>query len=242
MTLDHLLLVAFALLAGLSRGFSGFGAALIFMPLAASLIGPRLAAGVLMVIDIVFALPLGLRAFKQVKPVGTLLMLLGSAVTIPLGTWILIQLDAVTLRWGICALVVAMLGIIASGWRYGGEPRAWITVMVGALSGLFSGIAQIGGPPVVAYYMGRKDATATQVRASIFLFFAGSSVIGLVSYLYAGILVREVLWLSLWAGPAYGTGIFVGSRMFRVASEVFFRRVALLTIAAGVVISLPVWG
>jgi uncharacterized protein len=238
----HFTLASLALVAGLARGFSGFGAALIFMPLASALVGPKLAAPVLMLTDFVFGTPFGLKAMRRVKPMATGLMLAGAIITIPLGTFILARIDALTLRWFICFLVVLMLGVLVSGWRYTGVARGWITVLVGALSGLFSGIAQIGGPPVVAYYLGQRDAPAADVRASIFLFFAGSSVIGLVIYLYGGLITWQAVQLSLLTGPAYGLGVYGGSRMFGMASEATFRRAVLWLIAVGVVMSLPVWG
>jgi uncharacterized protein len=40
------LLIPLALIAGMARGFSGFGAALIFVPIAARLIGPQQASPV----------------------------------------------------------------------------------------------------------------------------------------------------------------------------------------------------
>jgi hypothetical protein len=40
-----------ALLAGLARGFSGFGSALIFIPLASAALGPRVAAPLLVLVD-----------------------------------------------------------------------------------------------------------------------------------------------------------------------------------------------
>lgn len=43
--------VGAAFLAGLARGFSGFGAALIFIPLASAIVGPRIASVVLLVVD-----------------------------------------------------------------------------------------------------------------------------------------------------------------------------------------------
>ena len=47
-----------ALVAGLARGFSAFGAALIFMPLGSAILGPRLAAAVLLLADGIATLPL----------------------------------------------------------------------------------------------------------------------------------------------------------------------------------------
>ena len=49
---------AIAFVSGTARGFSGFGSALIFMPLACSLAAPRLVAALLLIIDFVAAAPL----------------------------------------------------------------------------------------------------------------------------------------------------------------------------------------
>ena len=49
---------AIGFVSGTARGFSGFGSALIFMPLASSMAAPQLVAAVLLIIDFVAALPL----------------------------------------------------------------------------------------------------------------------------------------------------------------------------------------
>ncbi|MBL9048296.1 MAG: sulfite exporter TauE/SafE family protein, partial [Tabrizicola sp.] len=41
------------------------------------------------------------------------------------------------------------------------------------------------------------------------------------------------------AAPGYALGLFLGTRMFRLASELAFRRACYLLIAAAAVISLP---
>ena len=53
-----LAICAIAFVSGTARGFSGFGSALIFMPLASSIAAPRLVAALLLVIDFVAAAPL----------------------------------------------------------------------------------------------------------------------------------------------------------------------------------------
>jgi len=63
-----------------------------------------------------------------------------------------------------------------SGWRYRGKPTIATTVIVGAAAGLLGGAAQIGGPPIVAYWLSRPVA-AEIVRANIVLYFAISTVI-----------------------------------------------------------------
>lgn len=236
-----LFLAFIALIAGLARGFSGFGAALIFMPLASALIGPQTAAPVLVIIDLLLAAPLIPGAVRRVALWPIAVMLAGVVVTVPLGTWLLTSVDPLLLRWMIAGLAALMLALLGSGWRYSGAPSPVASFAVGATSGFFSGVAQVGGPPVVAYWLGGRDGSG-DVRAKIIVFFAGSSVILLVSYLTAGLFNRSVLVWAAVAGPSYGTGLFLGTRLFGLASEATFRRICLGLIALAVVLSLPVWG
>jgi uncharacterized protein len=131
--------------------------------------------------------------------------------------------------------------LLLSGWRYRGVPHPLATVSVGAISGLFSGIAQIGGPPVVSYWMGTNTAHA-KLRANIILYFAASTVLTLLTYAWGGLMTLQVLKFSLFTGPAYGIGTFAGARMFGFADARTFRTISLSLIAFAVVISLPLFG
>src|SRR5947209_19643954 len=87
---------AIALVAGTARGFSGFGSALIFMPLASSMAAPRLVAALLLVIDFVAAAPLIPSAWKQADRRATAVMVTGALIGVPIGTLLLSRLDPVT--------------------------------------------------------------------------------------------------------------------------------------------------
>jgi uncharacterized protein len=229
-----------ALAAGLSRGFSGFGAALIFVPLASALVGPKLAAPILVIIDPVFASFLIPSAFKLANRREVGLMFAGALIGVPLGTAILAHYPPLTLRWMIAGTATAMLLLLMSGWRYRGKPHEFATVCVGSISGLFTGIAQIGGPPVVCYWMG-TDTDHAKLRANIIIYFAASSVLTIVAYSYGGLMSLDILKLSVFAGPAYGLGIWGGSKMFGFASPQFFRMSSLVLIAFAVLASLPIF-
>jgi uncharacterized protein len=234
-----LCLVAF--IAGTARGFSGFGAALIFVPIAARLIGPQQASPVLLITDAIVAAPIIWKSWGEARRGDVALMALGGLIGVPIGTWILKNGDAQGLRWLIAGLTAAMLALLLTGWRYHGQPHKALTIAVGSISGLFSGIAQIGGPPVVAYWLG-GDTKAAVMRASTFLYFAISSAITMVSYGVGGLLTFDVLKLSLLILPFFGAGLWIGNRIFGLASEITFRRTCLALIACSLAVSLPLWG
>ena len=228
-----------ALIAGLARGFSGFGGALIFIPLASMSISPRLAAPLLLIIDIVAAAGLIPNAWRHADRREVGIMALGAAFGVPLGAWLLTHTDPIAIRWLIVAAVLPMLLLLMSGWRYHGKPAPALTAGVGAISGFCSGFAQIGGPPIILYWLGGAIRAET-VRANFVLFFACITVIAVVSYAIAGLLTSAIPALALITFPAYALALWLGSRMFGLASEETFRRICYALIALAALVSLPV--
>jgi uncharacterized membrane protein YfcA len=228
-----------AFIAGLARGFAGFGAALIFVPLASTVTSPAIAAPLLLVVDVVMAASLIPPAFRiaQRRDVGT--MLIGTIIGVPAGTFILARADPIAIRWMIACLVGAVLVLLMSGWRFKGTPTTALTIAVGAVAGLFSGIAQVGGPPIVVYWLSVEKRPAV-VRANIVLYFAVSAAITAVSYAFAGVLAMRIAGLALIVAPVYGLGLFLGSRSFGWANPATYRRICYALIAGAGIVSLPV--
>ena len=225
-TASLIFLAGSALIAGLARGFSGFGSALIFMPLASTVISAQVAAPLLLIIDIVTAMPLIPRALQHADKRDATIMAAGALM------------DPLTIRWTIVILAVPMLAVLMSGWRYLGERTPFLTSCVGSVAGFFGGVAQVGGPPIVLYWM--RDGDAMVMRANIILYFAMSSVIIGVSYFASGILSGSVISLAVVMGPIFGIGIWLGSHMFGLASEATFQRVCYALIAIAAIVSLPI--
>lgn len=231
-------LIVAALAAGLARGFSGFGAAMIFVPLASSVVGPVVAAPLLLVVDGATTFALIPRALRLADRRDVATMALGAAVGVPAGIWLLTRAEPDAIRWAIVVVVVLLLALLVSGWRYRGRPKAPLTVLVGAVSGAFSGAAQIGGPPVVAYWLGGTTPPLT-VRANIVLYFAATSILSVTGYLAGGLITLQVLALAVIAAPTYALGVWIGGRMFRLADERTFRRICYAMIAVAAVIGAP---
>src|SRR6478735_8434296 len=94
-----------AFVSATARGFSGFGSALIFMPLASSMAAPRLVATLLLIIDFVGALPMLRDGWRHADRKATSVIVLGALIGVPVGTWLLTRLDPVTTRWIISGFV-----------------------------------------------------------------------------------------------------------------------------------------
>src|SRR5882757_9658658 len=122
---------AIAFVSGTARGFSGFGSALIFMPLASSMAAPRLVAALLLIIDFVAAAPLIPNAWKHADRKATAVMVSGALIGVPIGTYFLSRLEPVTTRWIISAFVFALLMLLLSGWRYRGRDHVALSIGIG---------------------------------------------------------------------------------------------------------------
>src|SRR5438477_2525282 len=207
---------AVSFVSGTARGFSGFGSALIFMPLASSMAAPRLVAALLLIIDFVAAAPLIPNAWKHADRKATAVMVFGALIGVPIGTYFLSRLDPVTTRWIISAFVFALLLLLVSGWRYRGADHAALSIGIGGLSGFCSGLAQTGGPPIVGYWLGRPISSVI-ARANILLFFGASDFFSAVSYATTGLSSAASIRFLLMVGPVFAIVVAFGALLFVIA-------------------------
>src|SRR4051812_3092711 len=98
-------LAAVAFVSGLTRGFAGFGSALIFMPLCGVLIGSQVAASLLLVMDFVLTAPMVVKAWPQAQKRDVSIIWIGALIAIPIGIAVLVYSDPITVRWLIIALI-----------------------------------------------------------------------------------------------------------------------------------------
>lgn len=238
---DPAILVAIAAVAlsGFVGGFAGFGGAMIFMPVASALIDPRLAATAYLITSTVLMMPLVRNAMRICTWRTVLPSAAGASLTAPIGAAILAVGDPIAIRWCLSIVVLGLLVLIASGWRYAGEPRPAVSTAVGGIAGFFGGVAQIAGPPVIVFWMSGPSAPAV-VRANLIVFFTIVSAASFAAYAWNGFFTVEALEQTLLLAPAYGIALFLGARMFPSATESGYRRLAYVIIALATITSLPV--
>jgi uncharacterized membrane protein YfcA len=232
--------LAIALLAGVVRGFSGFGSALIYMPLVAAIYDPRVAAVTLLLIDTAGSAPFAVRAFTQCTWREVFPIWIAATIAIPFGTMALLIIEPVVLRWFIAILVLSLLGALLSGWRCRGEPRLPVTIGVGLISGFGGGAVQIAGPTVIIYWLGSRKNAAATVRANLLVYFLLLDFTLCFAYLVQGLFSADLLALSLLLAIPFFIAVAAGAYVFRSASDLNYRRIAYLIIAAAALASLPI--
>jgi hypothetical protein len=232
--------IGIAALAGLVRGFSGFGSALIYMPLIAAVYSPRVAAATLLLIDTLCSLPFALHAmphcnWREVVPVS-----IAGAVALPFGVLALLLIDPLMLRWLIAVMVLLALLALATGWRYHGRPTLVASLGVGALAGFGGGAVQIGVPPLLVFWLGGSNNAAT-VRANIMVYFIGQGALACVIYFFSNLFTAQTIALLLLLGLPFAVAMAGGAFWFHGASDTLYRRVAYVIIAFAGLASLPLF-
>lgn len=232
--------LAITVLSGLVRGFSGFGSALIYIPLVSAVYGPKVAAASFVLIDFFCAIPLGIRLFPLCNRREVFPLTLATACTVPLGALILHYVEPVWLRWFIAFLVLGLLAVIVSGWRYRGQASLPLIVGVGFFSGLSGGATTLSGPPAIIYWLGGASGAAV-VRANLTVFFLLTDGLIALVYLVRGLLTPEVIAIAIAIALPFLAALTLGAFLFRGASELTYRRIAYAIVALAALVSLPLF-
>ena len=241
-SVDHVTLVVagvIACVAGVVRGITGFGGAMVMAPPLALLLGPQLAVPVILVLESVAAAPMLVhtRHHVQWNVIGAIIVAAG--VTVPLGVLALIAVDPTVLRRVIAITVLVFAIVLLRGWRYHGRPRLATSVGLGAVSGAMLGATSIGGPPVILYLLSGPDPIET-TRANLTLYVAVSSLIGIAMLWHQGVFDARAGWMSVLLAPAYYIGLLAGLRLFPRFSDTRFRQftlVLLIVVSAGILLA-----
>lgn len=225
------LVLATAFIAGFVRGMAGFGAALILTPVFSTFYSPAVAIPVLGFADWVMSMPMVVKALRRCVWHEVLPLALSAVVAVPLGSYVLATANPDALRIGISAFVLLAVAALASGWRYRGTPSMAVTLAVGIVAGIMGGAIGMSGPPVVLFWLGGQ-ANAEEARTNTLAFFGVSALATMTMYVVNGLLTWRVIGLAIILMPAYGLGLFLGSRAFRLLPERAFRFIAFSLIGA----------
>lgn len=235
MASTELMALAVVLLAGFMRGMTGFGGTMVMAAPLSLLLGPVAAVVIGLTLEASAALVMFPRALPHARPRVLAFLTVPAALTVPVGTALLLALDPLLARKVIAAVVVAFSLLLLSGARYAGSPRPAVSVALGSVVGVLLGATSVGALPVVLYLLSSSDPQRV-TRADLTVYITILAVIGLivlgVNGAVTGGLLRHALLLS---GP-FLLSTWVGGLAFERASEAGARRLALaLMLASGTV-------
>lgn len=204
------------------RGLTGFGMAIILVPLLGLVIRPD-AAVVLAILLQLLVGPVGLRTvIKDSHKPSAIPIALTAVMATPLGIWALAYTPPDIARVIIAGIALAAFALVALPVRNPRPPGMIITLLAGATAGVLTGFAAMPGPPVVPFYM-RSGLSAVTVRASMMLVFFATAIAGTVSSWLIGLADMQVIWMGLLLLPALLVGNWAGGLAFGKLPETVWR-------------------
>ena len=208
------LLLAGVVLAGMVRGFSGFGTAMIFMPFAGTVLPPVWALITMLVFDIPGITPILPGAVKDChrRDIGRLLI--GALIALPLGLYLLSRTDPALFRWAVSLISLVLLAALMTGWRYHGVLSRKKIYGVGAFGGFLAGVSGLAGPPVIMLYMSSRHAIQV-IRANILIYLFLVDVLTLTIALLLGLGQAMPFMLGLMLAVPYALANKAGAWLFR---------------------------
>lgn len=165
-------LVVTTVLAGLGRGFTGFGGALIMAPVFMTFMDPVTATITILIVNTV----VGLANLREVgaetewtiaKPLS-----IAGCIASPIGLWLVTSVDVDLVRRIVALIVLAASFGLALRWKFPFSIRDRIgNAVLGAASGSLFGLGGVGGPPVIIGMLA-EDLPARVARATLLTYFA----------------------------------------------------------------------
>lgn len=227
-------------IAGLIRGFSGFGSALIFVPVAGLYLPPSSVVALITIMGLASSAALLPRAWGLADKGEVSVLAVATLLTVPIGIAVMAQLDGVAVRWIVAVVAAITLVALVKGWRYHGRLGKVGLSGIGGAAGVIGGLTGMAGPVVILFYLANARHIAT-VRANIILFLAATDAIIVANLLWHGLIGAQVFVLGLVLSVPYFATTLLGQAAFRPEYTRAYRGVAYCVIALAVVTGLPVW-
>ena len=213
--------------AGINRGFTGFGSGLVMVPILSMIYNPLFAVMVVTLLELIPSLQLLPRSFRDCHWRSVLPMAATALVTVPAGVMLLSMLGESTMKLFIATLLFVSVIVLYFNVNFHMRDRTnRLGIPTGGVSGLLSGATGLGGVPVIMYYLARR-IPVHNTRSSTIVFLAITSLISVISFAVKGMLTTEVVNFSLYVIPVFIFAIWLGSLFFSKASEKSYRKITL---------------
>lgn len=195
------------------RGLTGFGMAIILVPLLGLIVTPAEAVVLGILLQVLIG-PVGIKIiYADAHRKSALSIAVYAVMATPLGIWLLQQTTPDVARVLIVMIAIGAFILVLLPPRGELRPGPKETALTGIASGILTGFAAMPGPPVVPYYL-RQPIPPAEARASMMLVFFATAIAGTISSVALGLASWRLFLLSLILFPPMLAGNWLGARSF----------------------------
>ena len=221
------------------RTLTGFGAALVLVPLLSLAWDLRQVVLLAAIVQVATGFPVAIGARKQADRWALVPLLAGSLCGLVLGAFLLAILPLSWLRHGlgVLTLIFGIGRFTPLAARVITEPGRRLRLLalpVGFGGGILTGMIGTGGPPIVAYLQFRL-ATPAARRATLLVYFMVLDFVRLPTYLGSGLGSRTLVLTAVALIPFALFGTAVGQYAHgRLSERIVSSAIAILLVLTGV--------
>ncbi|HET8718235.1 MAG TPA: sulfite exporter TauE/SafE family protein [Nocardioidaceae bacterium] len=229
--MTELLVVAFVVVVfgSAAQTLTGFGIALVTVPLLALMIDPHTAVVAVTTMNFGLSAWVSTRERAHVRWRSAGVVTAASLVGIPVGLYVLTAVTPRALNIVIGVVVLLFAALLAL--RLLRLPRgAHVEAGAGAVSGALLAATGMNGPPLVATFQAMRMEPA-EFRATLQAAFTAQTALVVAGYLITGQYAATSLAVLAVAIPALVVGWFVGNRLFHALPTSAYFRIILVTLA-----------
>jgi len=221
------LLVIF--LSSVIQGLTGFGFALVSVPIMIFILSPKVVVPIIIIHGLIINLIILFEARKWVKLKRIWPLIIAGATGIPIGTYLLIALDANILEILIGSVIIPFAITSLAGFNKTIRSEKFAFAPVGITSGLLASSTSLAGPPVILFFI-NQGIEKQSFRANLVAYFTVLGIVAIAAYMIGGIITTEVINYALWFLPATILGTMIGIKLAPKLSEQLFRNIALIIV------------
>lgn len=220
-------------LAASATSLTGFGFALVLVPLMSIFWDVKFAVASAAILGTLSSLAMSVEARGHVNRSRVALMACGMCGGLPLGLRLLATADSSQLKVAIGAVVILFALLLWKGAGVRFKREGVPLVAAGFLSGLLQGSLSMGGPPVVLLLVS-QDVDRHSFRGTLLAYFIPAGVATVALFALMGMVTPTVVAANLAFLPAMALGLWAGRRALPRVSQPVFRAVVLaLVVLAG---------
>jgi uncharacterized membrane protein YfcA len=229
--------MAVVLLAGIVRGFAGFGFSALTVAGMSLFFSPAQVVPAVFVLEVLASLTLLRSVWSEIHWGWLRPLLIGNALTIPLGVWMLAVVPEAPLRAIVSIVILIAAVLLLSGFKAPWSDTPALRLGTGFVSGIFNGLAAIGGM-AVAVMLFTTVISGAAARATLIALFFATDLYSLAWAGGNGLLDANLLRWVGWLVVPMLIGIAIGRKRFLRVDEAGFRRGVLRVLAVMAVLGL----
>ena len=228
-----MVIVAIVFLAAVLQSLTGFGFALIVMPLVTLVIDLQTAAPLIALAGLT-AYTVNLVRFRRAVNLQEVARLaVASAAGIPIGIWALVRVDELDINRAMGVILISYAAYALLRPATSRLPARWWAYPAGFLAGCLGGAYNTPGPPVVVYGS-LQQWPKDEYRAILQTLFFVNGILIVGSHALARHMLPQVWALYAWVVPALLLGLWAGARLdHRLDQELFRKLVTAMILLLG---------